>query len=200
MFLDGKEFEILAPFCGAYAAENVIAIAAAADLLGLKSPDIIEGFAKARLPEKRSNLRQCDGWQIIDDCYNSNPLSAHRMVETAAEVHTEGPLVFVMGEMLELGEKAHDAHVALGRAMGVTAPFAVFWVGGQHDAVASGLKESGWQGIFEHIETPRTFAGRIAHLLAESGKGTVLFKGSRGNRMERFVEVFADAQEANDAV
>ena len=199
-----KEFEVLAPFRGEYAAENVIAVAAAADLLGLKSQEIIDGFALAKLPEKRANIREYRNWKLIDDCYNSNPLSALRMVDSAIEMAEGGQLLFVMGEMLELGAEAQDAHMDLGLAMGAANPVAVFWVGGEFDVICKGLAEAGWQGKAVHTDSPRNFEKCILPLLnatgAENG-GTVLFKGSRGNRMERFVEVFsAIAQEAHNAI
>ena len=41
-----------------------------------------------------------------------------------------GSLVFVMGEMLELGELAVPSHEELGRGMAGAGADAVFWLGG----------------------------------------------------------------------
>lgn len=58
------------------------------------------------------------GWTLLDDSYNANPLSCSRMIEAAAELRNgTGSLVFVMGEMLELGELAVPSHEELGRGM-----------------------------------------------------------------------------------
>ncbi len=186
--LDGKAFELVAPFRGAFAAENVIAIAAAADILGLKSDEIIRGFADARLPEKRFCCQQRGRWLVIDDSYNANPLSSARMLETATEMAGSEALMLVMGEMRELGHEAEDAHVQLGRNMARTGAAVMFWVGGHGADVRRGLAEAGWQGELCEVETPEAFVNRFADMTLRSG--TVLFKGSRGNRLERLVEAF----------
>jgi UDP-N-acetylmuramoyl-tripeptide--D-alanyl-D-alanine ligase len=83
--LESREFETEAPFRGAYGAENVIAVAAAAHILGLTSAEIAEGLRTAELPQQRFNCRRYGRWLVIDDTYNANPLSAGRMVESTAE-------------------------------------------------------------------------------------------------------------------
>ncbi|MFV0423349.1 UDP-N-acetylmuramoyl-tripeptide--D-alanyl-D-alanine ligase [Oleidesulfovibrio sp.] len=195
--LEGKEFEVEAPFRGSYGAENVIAVAAAADILGLSSREIIEGLKTAVLPQQRFNCRRIGAWLVVDDTYNSNPLSAGRMVESTAENAAGGPLVLVMGEMLELGDVANEAHVGLGRKMGSANPVAVFWKGGQVDAVQQGLTESGWKGTFASVNDADAFIRAFAGL--DIASGTVLFKGSRSNKMEiladAFCSVVQDGQE-----
>ncbi|GFM36676.1 UDP-N-acetylmuramoyl-tripeptide--D-alanyl-D-alanine ligase [Desulfovibrio psychrotolerans] len=202
VWLDKKEFELVAPFRGAFAAENVIAVAAAADILGLSTQEIITGFAQARLPEKRFCCQQRDRWLVIDDSYNANPLSALRMLETAHEMAAGQPLMLVMGEMLELGDEAEKAHRDLGIVMARTAPAAVYWKGGHADEVRAGLTEGGWQGELQLVHTPEEFINRFMESTLRAG--LVLFKGSRGNRLERLVEAFCagpcSAKEEPDAL
>lgn len=186
--LGEKEFEAVAPFRGSYGAENVIAVAAAADILGLSSKEIIEGLQTAVLPQQRFNCRRLGAWLVVDDTYNSNPLSAGRMVESTAENAAGEPLVFVMGEMRELGDVANEAHVELGRKMGEAGPLAVFWKGGMAAAVQQGLSESGWNGTFTCVDDADGFIRAFAGLNIASG--AVLFKGSRSNKMEALAEAF----------
>ncbi|WBF67171.1 UDP-N-acetylmuramoyl-tripeptide--D-alanyl-D-alanine ligase [Desulfovibrio subterraneus] len=186
--LEGRDFEIVAPFRGAFAAENVVAVAAAAYILGLKSEEIIKGFADARLPEKRFCCQQRGNWLVIDDSYNANPLSSARMLETASEMAGGRPLMLVMGEMRELGGEAVSAHVQLGKNMAEAAPEAVFWVGGHAEEVRRGLAEAGWSGEMQIVQTPEDFVNRFKDTGLRAG--LVLFKGSRGNKLERLVEAF----------
>jgi len=188
--LCGKEFEVTAPFRGAFAAENVIAVAAAADIIGLTSKEIIQGFAQATLPEKRLNCQQRGNWLVIDDCYNSNPLSCARVLETAAEMAEDKPLVLVLGEMLELGEQAYEAHRKLGEQISAAGADIVCWIGKNSDAVKDGLTEADFTGEFHCVETPQQFLNLCRTLCVNDG--TILFKGSRGNKVERFVSVFCD--------
>ncbi len=196
VWLDGRECEVVAPFQGGFAAENVIAVAAAAHLLGLSSQEIVAGFAQARLPEKRFCCQRRGRWLVIDDSYNANPLSSGRMVETAHEMAADGSLMLVMGEMRELGEEAAAAHEALGRAMAATHADAIFWTGGHADDVRQGLEAGGWTGTLQTARTPEEFMNGFMD--SELRSGVVLFKGSRSNRMERMVEVFCARQGATE--
>ncbi|WP_290924926.1 UDP-N-acetylmuramoyl-tripeptide--D-alanyl-D-alanine ligase [Halodesulfovibrio sp.] len=188
--LCGKEFEVTVPFRGEFAAENVIAVAAAADIIGLLSKEIIQGFAQATLPEKRFNCSQRGNWLVIDDCYNSNPLSCARALETAAELAKDKPLVLVLGEMLELGEQAYEAHRDLGKKIAESNADVVCWIGNNRNAVKDGLDETDFTGEFHCVETPQQFLNLCRTLCVDDG--AILFKGSRGNKLERFVSVFCD--------
>ena len=118
LWLDGTVQEIVAPFRGAFGAENVVAVATIAHRLGLSGDEIAEGFATATLPKQR--LHETIGtYTLIDDTYNANPLSMTRMIEGTGEL-ASGSLVFVLGEMLELGSEAEDAHEELGSLLATT--------------------------------------------------------------------------------
>ncbi len=189
--LDTREFEVVVPFCGAYAAENVIAVAAAAHLLGLTSKEIMEGLQTATQLKQRFSRRCAGPWVVIDDTYNANPLSAGRMLEAAAESAGKEPLVLVMGEMLELGPAAGQVHVELGRSMGAAKPAAVFWKGGYVNEVQQGLAGAAWNGQFFSVEDAAAFMHAFARIQVPGG--LILFKGSRGNALEIFVKTFCDA-------
>ena len=123
--LDGRACDVLAPFRGSYGAENCIAVAAVASLLGLTPETIARGLAGAEPPAQRFVRKQAGPWQIIDDTYNANPLSMARMLDAAAELaHGEGRGCFiaVLGEMRELGGLAVQEHERLGPSSGGDPP------------------------------------------------------------------------------
>ncbi|HBW15954.1 MAG TPA: UDP-N-acetylmuramoylalanyl-D-glutamyl-2, 6-diaminopimelate--D-alanyl-D-alanine ligase [Desulfovibrio sp.] len=201
VWLDGSVHEVVAPFRGAFGAENVAAVAAAAHLCGLSGEEIAAGLAEAVLPRQRFACATVGGFVCIDDTYNANPLSSARMVEAVTEMAAGGPLVFVLGEMLELGEEAADAHERLGRQLATTGARAVFWKGGNAEAVAMGLRLGGYGGLFCAVDDTASFVDRFASLGLASAH--VLFKGSRGNRLEVLRAAFGDAfatAEVHDAL
>lgn len=184
--LAGQEFEVMAPFGGAYGAENCIAAAAAAHLLGLAPEEIARGLCTARLPQQRFARLRLGRWECIDDSYNANPLSMRRMLE-AAVVQAEGRrLVVVLGEMGELGDASDRMHEELGRLLARLAPAVVFWVGGKAGQVADGLKAGSYGGLWLPVENAQTFAARWQEVLGD-GDGLVLFKGSRFNALETYL-------------
>ena len=192
VFIEGRECAVEAPFRGEFGSENVAAIFAAASKLGLTFEEITQGFAAAEMPGQRFSCQQSGNFMLVDDSYNANPLSARRMVEAVRSMAVEShlPLILVMGEMLELGEKAQSAHEALGSTMAAANPELVFWKGGHAEAVHKGLAEAGYTGKFYPISGGQEFL----MLLEESSlkNGLVLFKGSRGNHLERLVDTFRE--------
>lgn len=183
----GWSAEVAAPFRGAYGAENVAAVGAVAQILGLSPAQVARGLAKAVLPDQRCREQRVGGWLCLDDTYNANPLSMRRMLDAAAERAGRLPLAVVLGEMLELGAQAEAEHHALGRHLAELAPAAVFWKGGMAEAVRAGLADGGYAGPWRHVADAASFAAAWVDLAAAgplAHGGVALFKGSRGNRME----------------
>lgn len=181
-------FMVETPFTGDFGAENVAAIVAVATMLGCDTFEMRQGFLRARLPEQRFNIAEYATCTLIDDSYNANPLSAMRMILAARGMAEERNrnLVLVMGEMLELGEQAAQAHRELGRGMGKARATVVFWNGGHVEDVAAGLDESGYQGQFYQVTGEQDFSQLLEETKLDNT--LLLFKGSRANRLERFVE------------
>lgn len=198
MWLDGELLEVEAPFVGSYGAENSIAVCAAAHKLGITPQSLALGLSTAQLPKQRFSRRIIGPWQVVDDSYNANPLSCMRMLESASTLAENKPFICVFGEMLELGAIAEAEHEALGERMAASKVRHVYWKGGQGAAVARGLKKGNFSGTFMQIET----IGDILGSLQAEGvsEGLILFKGSRGNQLEKLVAAFADAVEATHAV
>ncbi len=196
--LDGRDMEVRTPFRGAFGAENVIAAATAAHLLGVPADRIAARLSALTLPRQRFCCKQAGDWLVIDDSYNANPLSAARMLEAASATAAGRPLVCVLGEMLELGTLAAREHELLGRRTAEAGACAVFWKGGHGEDVARGLSRAGFAGLFR----PVTQAADVQEGLKACGLrgGVMLFKGSRGNRLEELAEAFIGRAEQHDAV
>ena len=196
LWLDGDSLDVSCALTGSYGAETLVAAAAAAHLLGLSVQEIAAGIESAALPAQRFARMSVPGWIVIDDSYNANPLSCARMIEAAAELARDKALVCVMGEMLELGDEADSAHEELGRALACART--VFWLGGHADRVREGLEKEHFAGLFQALARPEDFLPAFGEWQKSrpdrSGEGLILFKGSRGNRLERLVRAFTESQ------
>ena len=195
LWLDGASLDVDCALSGSYAAENIIAAASAAHLFGLSREEIAEGIRTAPLPAQRFARIDLPGWILIDDTYNANPLSSGRMIEAASELAHDRVFACVMGEMLELGDVATEEHRELGRNLAASGCHAVFWAGGHAEDVEQGLKSEGFNGFFAAMQTPEGFAEALDRWDAsrkQGRPGLVLFKGSRGNRLERYVKLFSE--------
>ncbi len=179
--------DIAIPYSGRFMLENALAAAAAADILGLDGASIQEGLASAGLPEHRCQVQSLGGFQIIDDCYNANPLAMQRALSNVAEIRGKAPLVLVLGEMKELGPYAPKAHLALGEMAAQAGCSALIYYGDYCEEVRAGFNKARGRGGFEPVTSKLEFLGAWRGLGLE--EGLVFFKGSRGCGLEKFLEV-----------
>lgn len=191
---EGRE-RFQTPFLGEFGAESALAAVALADILGFDAHSIQEGFNKSIMPEQRFNYKRLPGCLIINDTYNANPLSMRRMIQAAREEAGSGNLILVLGEMGELGEEASKRHYELGKTCAECTPAALFWHGKYGQDIVEGLKSGAFNlqkfhpvnNLDEFKESWQEAAYKITE---ERDRCVILFKGSRFNKMERFLDAF----------
>lgn len=168
---------------------NALAAAAAAMAAGAKLEDVTDGLDRFRPLSMRSELRTIKGRTVLADCYNANPDSTRAALETLALLKGGGRTVAVLGDMLELGDVAVQAHREIGAAAARLGIDVLIAAGGFARFLAEGARQGGLDAgnVFE-AET----AVDAARLLREHSRAgdTVLVKGSRGMRMETVLEGF----------
>ena len=123
---------------------------------------------------------------VLDDTYNANPGSVEAAFRTLAAL-PEGRKVVVLGDMLELGERAAELHRAAGAWMGMLDAALLVAVGEHADAVRQGALDKGFAAERIHVHHEVDSATRDLPGLVRDGD-TILVKGSRGMVMERVVE------------
>ncbi|SDK31561.1 UDP-N-acetylmuramoyl-tripeptide--D-alanyl-D-alanine ligase [Maridesulfovibrio ferrireducens] len=172
--------ETILPTCGSHFAENAAAVTCAASLLGFNLQEIADRLNTVQLPKQRFHCHALGKWTLIDDSYNANPLSMNKAIDTAKQIAKERPLVLVLGDMLELGDDAVEAHRELGKKIAAIKPDVTFYYGKHYDDVASSTNGS----TFVPVNKPSEFLNGIHELGLNDA--VVLFKGSRSCRMENY--------------
>ena len=99
-----------------------------------------------------------DGLVVINDAYNANPESVRAALETLAGIGARSGrrTVAVLGEMLELGDGAHDAHRGVGAYAAELGIDVLVAVGPAADAIVEGHDDAGGRGS----DDPHGGAGR----------------------------------------
>jgi UDP-N-acetylmuramoyl-tripeptide--D-alanyl-D-alanine ligase len=128
------------------------------------------------------------GMVVWNDCYNSNPEAAQAMIDVLVRTPACRRIA-VLGEMLELGHASEELHRKLGRYAASAQLDRLVGVGGDahwmtEEAIAAGMPE----GAAPFFDDPAE-AGEWVRDVAEPGDA-LLFKGSRGVRVERALERF----------
>jgi UDP-N-acetylmuramoyl-tripeptide--D-alanyl-D-alanine ligase len=151
------------------------------------------------VPGRLSPLPGPAGSLILDDTYNANPASMRFSIDTAIELARvrSGRALFVLGDMLELGDRSRAEHEAIGRQAAQPHVAAFFACGVDMTAAAETAREharaTGHELSIVHLSDPAGAAALLRPLL-RSGD-VVLIKGSRSMSMERAVATLTAAEE-----
>ena len=172
------------PLVGYHNVENALAALACAWAVGVPLSETRERLGSFQPVPLRSQIVQCDGLTILNDCYNANPLSFARALETLRDLGARRK-VAIVGDMLELGPYASSAHQAIGRLAAQLGIDAVIAVGEHADEVAKGVREGRSGGIM----TYRTVQELLPQLPAMLRRGDgLLVKGSRKLNLEQVTD------------
>ncbi len=180
-----RETEVHIPVIGSHHTSNALAAFTAGIALGVSREEIAKGIEKTKPAPMRMELVTLpNGALLINDSYNANPASTRAAIESAANLHGDGKLIFVFGDMLELGGRAAVEHKrvgALAAKAGVDAMYAFGKMAGHaaRAAAAKGVK-------IKRGKTHEQIARSLAKALRPGD--TALVKGSRGVQMEKITE------------
>ncbi len=143
-------------------------------------------------------LRLIDGEKktlILDDSYNASPIAVLAALDTLLSMTVKGRKIAVLGDMMELGIYAPDAHREVGKKAARIVDL-LYLVGTRAKFIGEGAREAGMKA--EKIKTfdESAAAGRaLEHELQEGD--LILVKGSQYVRMERtIVEIMAEPERA----
>lgn len=162
--------------------------------LGLTPEQIKAGVEGLSALNGRSEIIQKNGVTVLKDCYNANPDSMEKALELSASVSSFGKKVLVLGDMLELGEKSHEAHEKAGELAVSAGPDLVIFVGTEMKAgYEKALCVNHGKTKIEYIEgnsdeTMNCVCKSVRCFLGAGEENFLLLKGSRGMGLERVVE------------
>ncbi len=178
----GEEYR--APLYGIHNASNLLAALAVALELGIAPASIRRALENLGHLSMRSEVID-RGYVIINDTYNSNPLSAESALESVAAAAGNRKKIAVLSDMKELGEKTAWYHRELGKKV-AAAGFDVLYTWGElAEEIAGGAREAGMAGRAEHFADKEALITALKNRLTEND--IILVKGSRSMKMEEVV-------------
>ena len=178
-------FSVIVPLLGAHNVSNSLAAMAVNCELGLTALEIQAGLAVFRPADMRQTIIRKGAYTIINDAYNASPNSMAAAIEVLAEV-AKGRKIAVLGDMLELGREAKEAHEKIGELLAQKSVDALFTVGEMSKYLAARARERGVPYVAECLSHHHAKEELVKYLLPGD---TALFKGSRGMEMEKVLEL-----------
>ena len=188
------EFELFVPALGRHMVYNALAAATVGLAMGVKPETIQNELSIFRNTGMRQKIYEKNGMTIIEDCYNAGPESTEAALGVLASVKTSGKRIAVLGDMLELGNRSSAEHYRIGRIAAQKADLLLTY--GAHavrrvtGAITGGMSPKN----AEHFDTHEDLVRMLKMRAGEAD--VILFKGSRGMKMERVLQMFLDDHEA----
>lgn len=181
------EFSAFIPAVGQHNIYNALASYTLATRQGLDAEKTVKALAGYQTTGMRQHVVQKAGMTVIEDCYNANPDSmvAGLSALTMLGKQNGGRTIAVLGDMLELGDIAQQAHQEVGHIAAKSGVSQLICCGELSRSTIKGAKEAGLQNAV-FCETKQE-AAALLKKGCRSGD-TVLFKASRGMAFEEIFE------------
>ncbi len=180
------EFSVALPLEGEHYVLDALAAVSVGLELGVKAEEIRKRLLGFQNMQGRQEIYEKNGFTIIQDCYNAGPESMAAALQVLG--NRSGRRVAVLGDMLELGTCATAEHYRIGRNAAEKCDL-LFAYGKYSQEIRNGAITG---GMDQNKIYPVDSHERLAKLLKEKAKpqDVILFKGSRGMRMELALEMF----------
>ncbi|MCX5718125.1 MAG: UDP-N-acetylmuramoyl-tripeptide--D-alanyl-D-alanine ligase [Nitrospirae bacterium] len=174
---------------GAFNLYNALAAATVGQIFNIDPRDIKTGLESFKGVPMRLEIKELFGAMVISDVYNANPASMEEAIKELVRLK-KARAIAVLGDMLELGPYAEEAHRKIGEWMSAL-PIDIFIGVGPLMAIThSEFVKTGRQSF--SVSTSEE-AGRILTGLCSEGD-TIVVKGSRGMGMEKVLEINKEAE------
>jgi UDP-N-acetylmuramoyl-tripeptide--D-alanyl-D-alanine ligase len=182
----GARVELALP--GQYNVVNALAAAAVGYVLGVPAGEIAAGLGAYSGTELRSRVAADErGVSYFVDCYNSSPQAAKAALAFVAAAPADGRRVAVLGDMLELGAAAEEAHREVGKFAAEAGFDLVVGLGDGGRLIADGARNAGMSpDATPSFQDKDELAGFLTGELRAGD--VVLLKASRAVRLEEMLD------------
>ena len=183
---DAGNFPVRLPLEGHHYISDALAAVGVGLYFGILPEQITQSLAAFENMEGRQETFSQNGYTIIKDCYNAGPESMAAALEVLGS--KPGRRIAVLGEMLELGLRSPAEHYKIGRVAAEKADI-VLALGDNSERVMMGAITGGMSDLRVRAFEDREKLVAALKQLAKPGD-VLLFKGSRGMRMELVLDAF----------
>ena len=175
---------------GEHYVHDALAAIAVGFELQISPEKIRQSLARFRNMDGRQQIYERNGFTIIEDCYNAGPESMAAALAVLG--NRSGRRIAVLGDMLELGVCSDAEHYKVGRIAAEKAEVLLAYGDRSlrlvYGAVTGGMSQNAARAFTDKDKLVQVLKG-----MAKPGD-VILFKGSRGMRMEEVLEKFLEEE------
>ena len=184
-----KTLFVQLPYLGYCNIYNTLAALATGYSLGIQEDAMTRGLENFQRMSQRNEQIKHKGIDLINDAYNANPKSMTEALKTLDNYKTQGRRIFVIGDMLELGDRSAPAHKNLGEEIAQSKTDILVAVGKLASLSAKSAQILAGKKIQTLEFSNHQEAAEFLVQEAKSGD-CVMFKGSRGAAIEKILKTF----------
>ena len=186
------DFEVFVPAPGRHTVYNALAALAVGIMAEISPSKMQYALANFHNTGMRQKIYEENGMTIIEDCYNAGPESMEASLGVLKEYQCTGRRIAVLGDMLELGNCSMAEHYKVGRQVANSADL-FFAYGSNAERMVTGAITGGMPAhCVYHFDSHEQMA-KMLRSRAKAGD-LLLFKGSRGMRMEHVLHLFLEKE------
>jgi UDP-N-acetylmuramoyl-tripeptide--D-alanyl-D-alanine ligase len=179
------------PLLGSHNVINAIAAIAAANLFRVDEEHIQLGLNNLEISEMRmERIWSARGFLIINDAWNASPVSMQAAIETVQNLEGFHKKVFILGDMLELGDAEAAFHEEIAHTVDLSKIHSLFTFGHISKIISDTLRDSGLEGEARHFTSKIALADECLRILCKDD--VVLVKGSRGMKLEEVCHLLSN--------
>ncbi|MFH2137001.1 MAG: UDP-N-acetylmuramoyl-tripeptide--D-alanyl-D-alanine ligase [Candidatus Omnitrophota bacterium] len=181
-----NKYSVKLKILGEHNVGNALAAIAVADQLGIDMAVIIDQLACFESASLRMQLIDIGNISVIADCYNANPQSMSAALKTIHGIKSRRRKIVVVGDMLELGKFSEQHHRRIGELVAEYKVDLFISVGKEAAFAAQGALAAGMDknSVF-NCSTSEDVYNILSKQMKD--KDLILFKGSRGMRLEKII-------------
>jgi len=187
---EGNAFPVAMALEGEHFVLDALAAVSVGVAMGIPAKKIQKSLSKFQNMEGRQEIYEKNGMTVIQDCYNAGPESMNAALTVLG--NRPGRRVAVLGEMLELGVCADAEHYKVGRIAAQKADVLLAY-GPSSERTLYGAITGGMSANNARAFTDKEKLVEVLKQIAKPGD-VLLFKGSRGMRMELILGKFLEEE------
>lgn len=187
-----QNYTVQLPLFGKHHVQNALGVFAVACALNLNLATIAKAFSSFEPFKGRGQFIEFAAGTIMDDTYNANPSSMQAAFDTLKIKYADHYKIAVLGDMFELGETASHWHTQVGVAAKKAGINQMYTLGNESVNYSIGFGHSVTEQTSQHFSTHQELANALFQNTKGKQKIAVLFKGSRGMKMEIAMQSYLD--------
>ncbi len=179
-----RNLEFTLPLLGKANSQNILAAISVVLKIGLNKKEILPSIKTLQPIKGRLVLIEFKNYSVIDDSYNANPESMKIAFDVLSKFKKRKNKILILGDMFELGKDAKKYHQQIGKEISKMKFVVLLTIGKNtkylNDAVSSS------ETVKKHFKNRSKLNEYLRSL--NINNSVILVKGSRGMKMEEFLE------------